>query len=88
MVGTLPKSKFPDGSQEPILEADLSKDSSLGSAMLIPFDTVSHEVAVKLSTGGPRSEDLLELETTLTRKFTHVTIGWKFFTSGSLHKAT
>lgn len=87
MVGTSPKSKFLDGSQEPILEADLSKDSSLGSAVLIPFYTVSREVAVKLSTGAPQSEALLGLEGTLITKFTHMAIGWKLFTSGCLHKA-
>lgn len=86
MVGTSPKSKFPDGSQEPILEADLSKDSSLGSAVLIPSYSLSREVAVKLSTGAPQSEAFLGLEGTLITKFTHTAIGWKLFTSGCLHK--
>jgi len=58
MVGTFPKSKFPDASQEPILQAGLSKDSSLGSAMLIPFYMVSHEVAVKQLAGAPSFEAL------------------------------
>lgn len=58
MEGTLPKSKFPDASQEPILQAGLFKDSSLRPGMLILFYIVSHEGAVQLSAGAPSSEAL------------------------------
>lgn len=44
--------------------------------MLILFNTVSYEVAVKLSVGVPSLEALtLESEGTLTRKLMHMAIG-------------
>lgn len=79
-MGTFPKSKSPDASQELVLHVGLSKDSNLGSATLIPSHTVSHEVAVKLLAGSPTLEALTGALTMLKRKFTYMAIGWKFFT--------
>lgn len=79
-MGIFPKSNFPDASQELVLQVGLSKDSNLGSAMLIPFHTVSHEVAVKLLAGAPTFEALTGVLTMLKKKFIYVAIGWKFFT--------
>lgn len=49
LVGTFPKSKFPDFSQDPTLKADLSRDNILSPVVLTLLCTQRYKLVIKYS---------------------------------------